>query len=285
MHRTHPDRSLMAAAGVAVAMLMCTVNGPTARAAIGLSTVPFTDPLRQEAVFLSLVNLISAELGMEVRYVPVPSYEALIMGFERGTIDVAMIGVVTYVEARRRARVKAILRPIRVGRSFYSGAILVRRDAGLTKIEQLKGKRFAFVDRFSTAGFLFPTLLFKRAGLDPAQDFAEVRFVGGHAQVVEAIANGQVDAGACFRGCQRFLAEPDKLNIIALTDLIPNDPVVVSATLPDPVVQRLREIFIELAFQPRARVFFELMNIEGFLPATDEQYKQVVVDIQELRAR
>lgn len=255
----------------------------SARGAIGLSTAPFTDPLRQEAVFLSLVSLISAELGMEVRYVPFPSYEALIEGFERGTVDVAIIGAVTYVEARRRASVRAILRPIRSGRSFYTGAIVVMADSGITTIEQLKGKRFAFVDRFSTAGYLFPALLFKRAGINPAVDFSEVRFVGGHAQVVEAIASGAVDAGACFKGCERFLGTPTLLTTIAVTDPIPNDPVVVSATLPEPVVQRLREIMIGLTFDPRARVFFELMNLQGFLPATDEQYKRLVVNIQELQ--
>jgi phosphonate transport system substrate-binding protein len=253
--------------------------------ALSLSAPPFTDPLRQEAVFLSLTNLLSSELGMEVGYTPVASYEALIDAFAHNKVDVAFVGVVSYVEARQRAGVRVILQPIRDGRSYYRGAFVVPRDSAIQSIADLRGKRVAFVDQFSTAGYLYPRKLLLDAGFDPARDLGSIVFAGGHAQVVEMVAKGDVDAGACFKGARRFLADPDTVRELVYTELIPNDPVVVRESLPPGVVQRLREIFLDLRFQPHAKVFFELMDLEGFLPATDDVYAPVVAAVEKMRGK
>jgi len=52
------------------------------------------------------------------------------------------------------------------GRSMSRGVILVRKDSGINSIRDMKGKRFAFVDKATTAGYLSPLAYFKKMGIE-----------------------------------------------------------------------------------------------------------------------
>ena len=51
------------------------------------------------------------------------------------------------------------LASLRQGSKTYRSQVVVRADSGITSIDQLRGKKFAFVDPASASGFLFPNAL------------------------------------------------------------------------------------------------------------------------------
>jgi phosphonate transport system substrate-binding protein len=236
--------------------------------------VPFDDAAQQEAVFGLLSKQLTRALGREVVFQTAGSYDEVIAKLGKGQIDVAFIGAAAYIQARRGGDVRAILRAVRHRASTYRGTVVVRADSPLKKLSDLKGKKFAFVDKSSGAGYFFPRLLLRQAGLDPDKDVVPV-YAGGHHKVVQMVAAGQVDAGACFEGAEAMLEDPRAITPIARTEAIPGDPVVVRPGLGPDVVSKLRTALIELASVQDAATFFTFAEIDGFVPAVDRDYDRV----------
>ncbi len=259
--------------GLWLAALLAVPQAAMARP-LTLSTLPFDDPAQQEAVFGILTGKLQAALGQPVSFVASHSYDEVTARLLKGEIDVAFVGAGAYLAARKSGEVRAILRAIRHRTSTYRGVLLVKSDSDISSVAELRGKRVAFVDRTSTAGFLFARLLFKDAGIDVERDLEPV-FAGSHHRVVELVAKGDVAAGACFEGAEDALPEPRSVRPIARTAAILGDPVVVRAGLGPELVRRLRSALIELATDPEARPFFAFAEIDTFVPALDRDYDKV----------
>ncbi len=246
-----------------------------------VSSVPFDDAAQQEAVFGLLSRQLQRSLGREVRFSAASSYDDVIGRLAKGEVDVAFVGAAAYIQARRSGDVRVILRAVRHHASTYRGTIVVRAGARYERLADLRGKRFAFVDKSSSAGYFFPRLLLRQAGLDPDTDLVPV-YAGGHHKVVQMVASGAADAGACFEGAEGMLADPRALVPIARTEAIPGDPVVVRPGLGPDVVSRLRTALIELSGAPDARTFFTFAEIDGFVPAVDRDYDRVAELVRSL---
>lgn len=135
--------------------------------------------------------------------------------------------------------------PVAERTTSYNGCVLVRTDSGIRTLTDLNGRTFAFSDETSTSGHIFARALLSRSGVR----LGHVLFAGGHANVVQAVADGKVAAGAVFYSppgereirdhtfvgdarrlvLKRFPDDDSRLafiadvRILALTDPIPND--------------------------------------------------------------
>jgi phosphonate transport system substrate-binding protein len=115
----------------------------------------------------------------------------------------------------------------------YQSQILVRADSGITDINGLKGKKFAFTDTLSASGYVYPTLTIKnKTGQEPKTFFAAngIIFAGGHPQAALAVYNKQVDGAAVFIDVRDDLVGtfPDIKTVLRTIDTagpIPNDGV------------------------------------------------------------
>lgn len=239
-----------------------------------ISTSPFAAPAEQQAVFQILCQLLEERLGRPVTFKAGTSYAEVIEGLAGGGIDIGFVGASSYVRARRNGTVRAILRSVRNRKDTYKGVVVVRRGSGIKKLKDLRGKKVAFVDIHSTAGYYYPRELLRRAGIDPDNDL-EALMAGGHHKVVAMVASGKADAGACFEGAQAELVDPSILSAIARTDPIPGDPVVARAGLGRTLIKQVRSALIELSTLAHARPFFTYADIDSFVPAIDSDYDGV----------
>jgi phosphonate transport system substrate-binding protein len=65
--------------------------------------------------------------------------------------------VLTYIKAHdRNPNIKPLVLPIEqiTGRPWYIGVIIANSEQDINSLQDLKGKRFAFVNPSSTSGFL-----------------------------------------------------------------------------------------------------------------------------------
>src|SRR5207249_960674 len=169
------------------------------------------------------------------------------MGAEN--VDIGWLAPFAYVLARDKFKTDVILASVRGGSKTYTGQIITHVDSGVTSIEGLKGKKFAFVDPGSASGYLYPSAYLLSKGIDPKTAFSESIFAGGHDKVVIAVYNKQVDGGATFGDSvpgqvtdARTLVQStfpdvmDKIKVLGVTEPIPNDTVSVRAGLPASLV-------------------------------------------------
>ena len=78
------------------------------------------------------------------------------------------------------------------------GLVVTRPDSGITRLEDLKGKSFAFGDKGSTSGYLIPTHQLLKMGIaDPEKYFGRVVYTR-HQAIETQVTRGELDAGADY---------------------------------------------------------------------------------------
>jgi phosphonate transport system substrate-binding protein len=99
-----------------------------------------------------------------------------------------------YVLASDLCGVEMALKSLRFGYTEYWTQFIVPRESDANDIFDFAGKKWAYPEATSTSGFLVPSGLFTRFGINPAESFE----AGGHTAVVRAIYNGEADFGTTF---------------------------------------------------------------------------------------
>lgn len=251
-----------------------------------LMLVPSVDAQKVTQSAELLVQFLRQYTGYWIEASVPTSYVAVVEAFGAGKADVAATNAFSYLLARERYGVRAVLRVVRRnGEVSYRGQIITHVSSGIERLQQLNGRRIAYVDPASTSGYILPKALLEREGIRPAEEVFAMR----HDNVVTMVYQRQVDAGATYysppdpvtgqirdarsRVLGQFPDVVQKVRILALTDSIPNDPIVVRADLPEDIVRSLVEGL--LAFQARPegrRALYEIYSVEGFVPAQDSDY-------------
>ena len=123
----------------------------------------------------------------------------------------------------------------RDGKLFCNGADALAGPAGLDSIEKVKGAKVAVLGPGSPAGYIYPILALKNAGLDTDSDIEQIPVTANDASVL-AVYNGDAEVGFSFWDARDIVAKdkPDvgqKVVVFALTDEIPNDGVALTKSL------------------------------------------------------
>jgi len=234
-----------------------------------------------------IVDILQKRLSMEVQPFVATDYTGVIEALRGNKLDIAFLTPASYVLAKSEANVKVVLKSERKGSPFYYAAIITRADSGIKKLEDLRGKTFAFGDPLSTSANVFPRKMLHEHGIDPVRDFKQILNSGGHDATVLAVLNGKVDAGATYANSpdnndtawMRYLKNPDdvkKIRAIAFSEPIPADNLVINANLDERTAKKIEEIFIELSHDAQGKKMLrDLYQIDGFVTATDKDYDSV----------
>ncbi len=280
----------VAMAVVAVAALAMSVMSPSPAAgqtSLVLAFVPSQDTQRVLETGSILGRMIEVATGYRVRTEVPISYVATIEAMCAGRVDIAFLAPFAYVLAHQKCGADVRLVSVRAQLPFYKSQIMYRADLNVKDLNDLRGKKFAFVTPASASGYLFPAALLKKSGIDPDRFFSQVLFAGGHDRVVLAIYTGSVDAGAGFGdevfSDARTTVErqyPDvrsKVKVLMYTDPIPNDTVSFRKDLSDEVKDKTTKALFRIAeTAPGKETLDRLYQIQGFADfgALTTTYKQ-----------
>jgi len=271
---------------VAVLVSACGGSGQQARV-LRVGFVPAEDAQRVIQNAQPIVEILQRQLGMEVRPFVATDYTGVVEALRVNKLDIAFLTPASYVLAKNEADVKVVLKSERKGSPYYYAAIITRADSNIRRLEDLRGKTFAFGDPLSTSATVFPRKMLHERGIDPVRDFKQILYSGGHDATVLAVLNGKVDAGATYANSPdgrdtawiRYLKNPDdvkKIRAIAFSEPIPADNLVISARLDEEIAEKVEKIFLDLSRDPKGKKMLrDLYQIDGFVPATDRDYDSV----------
>jgi len=131
--------------------------------------------------------------------------------------------------------------------TFYKAQFITKRGSGITKLADLKGKTFCFVDPISASGTAFPMVVLAANGIDPDNTTTGLKaytLAGSHPNVVAAVYKGDCDAGATYLDARTDAAilktypdVMDKVDVFYVLDVkIPNDGMQVAKGV-DPAIR------------------------------------------------
>jgi len=205
-------------------------------------------------------------------------YQDSIDQLGKGETMIASCGPVSYVKARERYAIRPILRALsKDGKPHYRGIIIVRQDSPIQKLIDIKGKRFAFGQSWSTAGHILPEYYLLKANIK-LKDLKGYDFLRHHDSVVYAILKGQFDAGA-VKDIIAYKYQKEGLRFILMTDPIPTVPIIVREGAPLEMVNSVKTALLNLnPKDPNHQKKMSLWDEEfkyGFTEASDSDYDSI----------
>ena len=248
---------------------------------IGL--IPEQNVFKQMARYQPLGDYIEKKTGIKVKCTILSRYGNIIDRFTSEKLDGAFFGSFTGTLAIYKLGVDFIARPVNLdGSSEYWGYLFVRKDSGINSVADMKGKRIAFVDKATTAGYIFPIAYFKEQGIkDINAYFKEYYFAGSHDAAIYAVLDRKFDIGCAKHSMFDRVARSDprvknELKILAESAHVPSNGLGVRKDL-DPVAKKkLKEALLGMENDPEGKEVLKKFEALRFIPTTKEDYSPVI---------
>ena len=242
---------------------------------------------------------LKAELGFEkVSFFPAADYDGVIQGLLGGTLDYAELGASGFAKIylAKADAVEPILTTVQTdGSTGYYSIMVARKDSGITKLEDLKGKKLGFADPDSTSGYLIPLVTLPEAIGGPVKEyFAETGFGGGHENLVLEVMKGTFDAGTTFgsgvgawkdgytsgnlhKMVEKGILDMNDLVEVWKSPLIPNGPIVVRTAMADETKAKFKQFMLDLP-KKDAACFAAVMggDFTSFTEVNVDFYKPII---------
>lgn len=268
--RTRLSAAFATAALAAVALAGCSggagaSSDGTAPAAdpgsLVLALVPSQDQANLVDTATPLTDMLTEKLGIPVTGVVSKDYQAAVEAMGAGQAQIGFLPSLQLWQANDRYGASVVLQTERNGNITYPGQFMtnnpdkycetptVERDgmlfcngadalqgpAGLDSITKIAGAKVAVLGPGSPAGYIYPMLALKEAGVDIDGGFSQVPVTANDASVL-AVYNGDAEVGFSFWDARTLVAKDktdvgQKVVVFGLTNEIPNDGVAVSKDL------------------------------------------------------
>jgi phosphate/phosphite/phosphonate ABC transporter binding protein len=245
-------------------------------------------------VLAPLVDHLRQRLKMEVTSVTASSYDDLEKLVLDRAIEVGIFSPLSYVKAKGGGlNAVPIATVTRRGSPTYLGYLIVRSADGPHQLGELRGKPIAWVSKSSTSGYLYPRALLRHKGLledgeSPDDFFGKPLFAGDHKAAILSLYDGDSDVAAVggpfvddgrLNPLTAKLGEKGgraALRVIAKTERIPNDCIVVRDDLARGLAKVLREALLSLAHDDAvSRKLSDTWGMNGFVPPHHEAYEAI----------
>lgn len=295
---------------------------------ITISLVPSVEGENLAEALDPLTTYLSKELGIEVNGVVATNYAATVEALGADQAQVIITDAGSLYNAVERYDAKLVLRDVRFGATSYASVAYTNNPdkyctdapvmatyaasgielsycngieqagstaagagpAALEALAKVDGAKVALQAATSPAGYQYPVVSMREAGIDTDAGIQQVP-VEGNNNAVLAVYNGDAEVGFGYWDARTTVTAeaPDiaeKVVAFAYTDLIPNGGVAVSSTLPADLVTQLTELLDGYAdSSPEAKdVMFQLVGLSDWTNETadDEitRYGEILTQFQ-----
>ncbi len=221
----------------------------------------------------ALESFVHEHSGLHLEARVAESQAKAIAGAGAHGADAWLLPLFDYLFCHQEYGAQARLQVLRRGRTDYHGVIVVQADEPIEGLADLEGAPLAFVERYSTSGFVYPARLLRDAGVQPKPVFA-----GAHDRALALLRDGKVAAAATYRAA---VVEDPSLRIVAKTHPIPNEPVFFRKGLEPHKRDRFVEALMAFSETPGGKqVLDRIAGIEGFRRIDDFAFRSVHEDIR-----
>ncbi len=246
---------------------------PVLRVAVGA----MVSPKETFVHYRQLLDYLGERLGMDVELIQRKTYGEVSELVGNGGIDLAFVCSGPYATGKEKYGFELLATPRIQGSHFYQSYLIVNQGSPVERLEDLKGKVFAFTDPDSHTGRLVPSFWLARMNERPESFFGRVIYTYSHDNSILAVARGLVD-GAAVDGLvwefyrQKKPSLTDATRVIRKSEPFGIPPVVASGSLAPAAKLAVREILLSMHEDPvGAGILGEIM-IERFVEPRDEWY-------------
>ncbi len=248
-------------------------------AVLRVSAIPDENPNELSRIYTPFAEYLAKELGMKVQFTPVVDYAATVEGLAAKKLDLVWYGGFTSVQAVRRTNGTAKRLVLRQEDAEFKSVFVARPGSGIQRLEDLRGKTFAFGSVSSTSGHLMPRSFLLQAKVTPEKDMKQVAFSGAHDATALWVESGKVEAGALNFLVWDKLVQQKKVDRSKVTVFYTTPPYVdyvwtARGDLDQGIQDRLTAAFLKLdGANPEHRKLLDLHRTKKYIRANDADWK------------
>lgn len=228
-------------------------------------------------LFKPLAAKLSQELGEPVKLVVSKDFKSFWKGVKSGKFDIVHYNQYHYLLSKPLGyEVFAVNKEF--GNKTIAGALSVRKDSGIDKVQDLKGKTVLFGGGKKAMGsYIAPTYVLQHAGLEAGKDYT-VKFAKNPPSAVIAVYNKAADAAGSgnvvlkIKGVQKKI-DTSKMKILAESEPFIQLPWAVKSTLPADTRTRVQQVMTSLKKTDPS--ILKAAAVDDFVPAGDNDFDTV----------
>jgi phosphonate transport system substrate-binding protein len=258
------------------------VSEPPEVQKLRIGILPEYDLFSQKKRYDPLALYLSRRTGVEIELKMLSRYGNILDNFKAEQLEGAFLGSFTGALAIKKLAVEPLARPeLEDGTSTYFGMVFVRRDSGIENAADMKGKRFVFVDKATTAGWLLPHFFFHEIGIkNYCAWFSEWYFAGTHENAIADVLNGRADIGAAKNTVFDRLANHDErirseLKILVTSPRVSENALVIMRSVDESLRQNLKKALLGMEQDEEGRRVLRNFEAARFIETGVEDYAPV----------
>ena len=265
-----------------IVLLFLPASAPAEQKSLLIGLIPEMNIFKQKQRFKLLGEYLSKQTGVTIKFTILSRYGNIIDSFTSEKMDGAFFGSFTGALAIEKLGVVPLARPVNLDNtSSYRGYIFVRKDSGIKGPADMQGKRMAFVEKATTAGYLFPRAWLKEQGIvDLNGFFRESFFTGSHDAAIRAVLDRKADVGAAKHSIYDRVRKDDPrvdqdLVILARSPWVPSNGLCVRKGLDAQLQRKLKEALLTLDKDPAGKEVLQKFGAIRFIETSEKDYRPV----------
>lgn len=242
-------------------------------------------PEESLALYHDFNNYIGKKLGREVETIIKRDYDVMNEMIKTNQVDIASIctGAMAYLQ-EQETRVLAV--PEIDGKHSYRSYIITNKSFDINSISDLEGKVFAFTDRLSNSGTIYPSYLiinhFKRSPLDVLR---KIYYTKSHDKSIYLVNIGVVEVAAVDSLIFDFIKRQKpqdvaNIRIIYKSPEIISPPIVATASINEKLFDKVKSILLNMDKDPEGAKILKYLNIDRYVKAEMKDF-EIIRDIKD----
>ena len=249
-------------------------------AAFNVAVAAMISPKETFGYYRQLLDYIGEKLGRDVQFIQRKTYGEINELLGVGQIDLAFICSGPYAAGKEKYGLELVATPQVQNSRYYQSYLIVNKASQFEKLEDLKGRVFAFTDPESNTGKLVPTYWLFEKGEQPETYFSKTIYTYSHDNSILAVAKALVDGAAIDGLIWEYYNQKDpvftsRTRVIHKSEPYGIPPIVASKFLSSELKDRIRQLFFDMHLDPRGQKILKELMIDRFLAPRDEWYDSI----------
>ncbi len=263
-------------------LVFLMLSGVSHATELTIGLIPEQNVFKQMKKYKPLGDYIEKKTEVKIKFTILSRYGNIIESFKQRNMDGAFWGSFTGALAIKELGIQPIARPVNPdGNSTYKGYIFVHKYSVIDSVDRMRHSVIAFVDKATTAGYVFPIAYLREHGVtDIKSFFKEYYFTGSHDAAIYAVLNKEAEIGCAKNTIFDMLALEDPrvkedLKIIATSPPVPSNGLAMRNNIATDIKKKLQKVLLEMDSDPEGKKVLEEFGAIKFVETTENDYAPV----------
>jgi len=250
-------------------LILLAISMPLTAQTLTFSVVPQQSASRLAMQWSPILKDMSKFVGQEIIFATAPNIPIFEARLKKGEYSFAYMNPYHFVVFNKEPGYQAVAH---AKDKKIKGIIVVRKDSGITKPEQLNGKQLAF-----PAPAAFAASILTRTYLTNSGIHFTPKYVSSHDSVYLSVAKGLYPAGGgvmrTFKAMKKEIR--DQLVPMWITKGYTPHAVAVNPSVDPNITKKVQTYLTQLASTKHGRQLLEPLKIKGFVKANNHDWDDV----------